>query len=205
MLEKSKGFEGLKAEIIDRNLCSCCGACVSFCEHLELGDDTPVLKEECSLDKEGVIKCSENGTCYDVCPMTETDIEGLEGMFFDSECVKDEYLGIYRKLIAGRTQIEGQDGGMVTSMLVAGVEKGLFDCTIVAEREDGYNAVPKITEDVEEIKRAKGTRYVQCPYGIKNRGSSEKREKILLASAEVNKEEIRRIVRFKRSKVKDRI
>ncbi len=159
----SKGFEGLKAEIIDKNLCSYCGACVSFCEHLELGPDAPVLKEDCSLDKEGVLKCSENGTCYDVCPMTETDIEGLEKMFLDSEGMRDKYLGIYKKLIAGKTAIEGQDGGMVTSMLVAGVEKGLFDCAIVAERVDGYNAAPKITEDVETIKKAKGTKYLQCP------------------------------------------
>jgi coenzyme F420 hydrogenase subunit beta len=150
----SKGFEGLKAEIIDKNLCSYCGACVSFCEHLELGPDAPVLKEDCSLDKEGVLKCSENGTCYDVCPMKETDIEGLEKMFLDSEGMRDKYLGIYKKLIAGKTAIEGQDGGVVTSMLVAGVEKGLFDCAIVAERVDGYNAAPKITADVETIKKA---------------------------------------------------
>jgi len=176
----SKGFEGLKAEIIDKNLCSYCGACVSFCEHLEPGDDTPVLKEECSLDKKGVLKCSENGTCYDVCPMTETDIEGLEEMFLDSEGVRDKYLGIYRKLIAGRTPIEGQDGGVVTSMLVAGVEKELFDCTIVAERVDGYNAVPKITEDVVEIKKAKGTKYVQCPM-VSKIGEAVKRGKRRIA------------------------
>lgn len=159
----SKGFEGLKAEIIDRNLCSYCGACVSFCEHLELGPEAPILKEECSLDKEGVLKCSENGTCYDICPMTETDIEGLEETFLDSKGMRDERLGIYKKLIAGKTQIEGQDGGVVTSILVAGVEKGLFDCVIVAERIEGYNAAPKIAEDIEEIKKAKGTKYVQCP------------------------------------------
>jgi len=176
----SKGFERLKAEIIDRNLCSYCGACISFCEHLEPGDDTPVLKEECSLDKEGVLNCGKNGTCYDVCPMTGTDIEGLEGMFFDSECMKDEYLGIYKTLIAGKTAIEGQDGGVVTSMLVAGVEKGLFDCAIVAEREDGYNAVPKITEDVEAIKRAKGTKYVQCPM-VSKIGEAVKRGKRRIA------------------------
>ncbi len=157
-----KGFEGLKEEIIDKNLCSYCGACVSFCEHLEIGSGTPTLKEECSLDKEGVLKCSENGTCYDICPMTETDIEGLEEMFLDPEGMRDEHLGIYKKLIAGKTPIEGQDGGVVTSMLVAGVGKELFDCVIVAEKVEGYNAAPKIAEDVETIKKAKGTKYVQC-------------------------------------------
>jgi coenzyme F420-reducing hydrogenase beta subunit len=173
MSEKIEGFEGLKQEIIDRNLCAYCGACTSFCEHirLELEPDAtievPVLKDECSLDKEGVLECSENGTCYDVCPMTETDVELLEKKFLDSEGTnikeRDENLGIYKVLIAGKTSIEGQDGGIVTSMLKAGMENELFDCVIVAEREDDFNASAKIAEHVDEIEKAKGTKYVQCP------------------------------------------
>lgn len=167
--KKSKGFEALKQEIIDRNLCTYCGACASFCEHIELEPDAtgqlPVLKDECSLDKEGVLKCSENGTCYDVCPMTETDLEGLEMKFLDSEGIKerDEYLGIYKELIAGKTSIDGQDGGIVTSVLTAGMEKELFDCVIVAERGVDFNAGAKIAESVDEIEKARGTKYVQCP------------------------------------------
>lgn len=161
--EGSKGFEGLKEGIIEKNRCSYCGACLSFCEHLEPGPDAPVLKEDCSLDKEGVLKCGTNGTCYDLCPMTETDTEALERLFLDSEAVNDEFLGIYTTLRAGRTAIEGQDGGMVTSLLIAGMEKELFDCVIVAERADGYNAAPKLAEDVETIRGARGTKYVSCP------------------------------------------
>lgn len=161
--ESSKGFEGLKEEIIDTNRCSYCGACLSFCEHLEPGPDAPVLKEECSLDKDGVLKCSTNGTCYEICPMTETDIEGLEKLFLDSNGTNDTFLGVYTTLIAGKTAIEGQDGGIVTSLLVAGMEKELFDCAIVAEPRDGYNAAPEIAEDVETVLSAKGTKYVSCP------------------------------------------
>ncbi len=167
--KKSKGFEGLKQEIIERNLCTYCGACASFCEHIELETDAtrqvPILKEECPLDKEGVLKCSENGTCYDVCPVTETDLEGLEKNFLDTEGIKerDEYLGIYKELIAGKTSIAGQDGGIVTAMLTAGMGNELFDCVIVANREDGFNASAKIVEHVDEIEKAKGTKYVQCP------------------------------------------
>lgn len=167
--KKSKGFEGLKQEILERNLCTYCGACASFCEHIELDTDAtrqvPILKDECLLDKEGALKCSENGTCYDVCPMTETDVEGLEKKFLDSEGIKerDEHLGIYKELTAGKTSIEGQDGGIVTSMLTAGMEKGLFDCVVVADREDGFDASAKIAEHIDEIEKARGTKYVQCP------------------------------------------
>lgn len=168
-MELKKGFEGLKQEIIEKNLCTYCGACASFCEHIGLEPDAtrevPILKDECPLDKEGVLMCSENGTCYDVCPMTETDVEGLEKKFLNSEGIKerDEHLGIYKELIAGKTSVEGQDGGIVTSMLTAGMGKELYDCVIVAERGDDFNANVKIAEHVDEIEKAKGTKYVQCP------------------------------------------
>ena len=184
--EKSTGFEELKQEIIDRNLCTYCGACASFCEHLGLEPDVtgevPILKDECPLDKEGVLKCSENGTCYDVCPMTETDVEGLEKKFIDSEGIKerDEHLGIYKELIAGKTSIEGQDGGIVTSMLTAGLGNELFDCVIVAERGDDFNASAKIAEHVDEIEKAKGTKYVQCPM-VSKIGEAVKRGKRKIA------------------------
>ncbi len=159
-----KGFEGLKQEIIEANLCTYCGACASFCEHIELdvANQVPILREECPLDKEGVLGCSDNGTCYDVCPMTETDVESLESRFLaDGE--REEYIGIYKALIAGKTSVNGQDGGIVTAMLIAGMEKGLFDCVVVADRGDGFNAIARIAEGREEIERAKGTKYVQCP------------------------------------------
>jgi len=184
--KKSNGFEGLKQEIIDRNMCTYCGACASFCSHIGLELDAtrevPILKDECPLDKEGVLKCSENGTCYDVCPMTETDIEGLEKKFMDSEGIKerDEHLGIYKELIAGKTAIEGQDGGIVTSMLTAGMGNELFDCVIVANREDGFNASAKIAEHVDEIEKAKGTKYVQCPM-VSKIGEAVKRGKRKIA------------------------
>ena len=184
--KKSKGFEGLKQEIIDKNLCTYCGACTSFCEHIELETDAtsevPILKDECPLDKEGALTCSENGTCYDVCPMTETDVEGLEKKFMDPEGIKerDEHLGIYKELIAGKTSVEGQDGGIVTSMLTAGLEKGLFDCVVVAEREDGFDATAKIAEQVDEIEKAKGTKYVQCPM-VSKIGEAVKRGKRKIA------------------------
>jgi coenzyme F420-reducing hydrogenase beta subunit len=182
----SKGFEGLNQEIIERNLCTYCGACASFCEHIELETDAtravPLLKDACPLDKEGVLTCSENGTCYDVCPMTETDIEDLEKKIMDPEGIKerDEHLGIYKALIAGKTAIEGQDGGIVTAMLTAGLAKGLFDCAVVADREDGFDATAKIAEQVDEIEKAKGTKYVQCPM-VSKIGEAVKRGKRKIA------------------------
>lgn len=159
-VKRSEGFDVLKSEVIDKNFCTFCGACASFCEHVILREK-PELAEDCSLEYEGVIKCSENGTCYDTCPMTETDEKELENAFLAGE--KDENLGIVRKLTAGSCEEEGQDGGIVTSLLISGLEKEIFECAIVAVRENGFQAKPIIATSEEDIRRARGTKYVPVP------------------------------------------
>jgi coenzyme F420 hydrogenase subunit beta len=159
-INKSEGFEGLKRDVIEKDFCTYCGACASFCEHLIL-NGKPELKDDCPLINENVLKCSENGTCYDVCPMTETNITVLEKEFLNGDIDAD--FGIVRELTAGKTPIEGQDGGIVTSLLISGIEKEIFECAIVAERNDGFNATPIIAESEEDIIRSRGTKYIACP------------------------------------------
>ncbi len=160
LVKRSEGFKALKERVIDKGFCTYCGACASFCEHIVL-KGTPELVEECSLEYEDVIKCGDNGICYDVCPMTETNDEELEDAFLVGK--KDAELGIVRKLTAGSCGMQGQDGGVVTSLLLAGMKKGIFDCAIVATRGSGFRAEPIIAKSEEEIKDARGTKYVAAP------------------------------------------
>jgi len=156
LLKRSEGFESLNKVIIDRGYCTKCGACASFCYHLAM-KEIPELDTDCSLGGD-VIKCSENGTCYDVCPMTETDIKTLEEEFLEGE--SEEEIGLVKESHAIKTGVEGQDGGVVTSLLSLGIENEVFDAAIVAVKEDGFRATPIIAETVEDIRRASGTKYV---------------------------------------------
>ena len=159
LLKRSEGFESLNKVIIDRGYCTKCGACASFCYHLVI-KDVPELDTDCSLGDD-VIKCSENGTCYDVCPMTETDIKTLEEEFLEGTA--EEGIGLVKESYAIKTGVEGQDGGVVTSLLSLGIENGVFDAAIVAVKEDGFRATPIIAETAEDIGRASGTKYVATP------------------------------------------
>ncbi len=160
LVKRSEGFKALKERIIDKGFCTYCGACASFCEHIVL-KETPELVEECSLEYDDVIKCGDNGVCYDVCPMTETNEKELEEAFLEGK--RDAELGIVRKLTAGSCGVRGQDGGVVTSLLLSGMKKGIFDCAIVAARGSGFRAEPIIAKSEEEIKEAMGTKYVAAP------------------------------------------
>jgi coenzyme F420-reducing hydrogenase beta subunit len=160
LVKRSEGFDALKERIIDKGFCTYCGACASFCEHIVL-KEIPELVEDCSMKYDDVIKCGDNGICYDVCPMTETNDKELEEAFLEGK--SDAELGIVRKLTAGSCSLQGQDGGVVTSLLLTGMKKGIFDCAIVAARGSGFRAEPIIAKSEEEITEAMGTKYVAAP------------------------------------------
>ena len=161
LVKRSAGFNALKERVIDKGFCTHCGACASFCEHLVL-KETPELVEECSMEYDEVITCGDKGICYDVCPMTETNEKALEEAFLEGE--RDAVLGIVRTLTAGScSSVQGQDGGVVTSLLLSGIKKKFFECAIVAVRGSGFRAEPVIATSEEEIRAATGTKYVTVP------------------------------------------
>lgn len=67
------------------------------------------------------------------------------------------------------SKIKGQDGGAVTSILMYLLEKGLVDnVSIVGEDEEiSWKPVSRLTSDVEEVKKAAGTKYSTVPIGFK--------------------------------------
>jgi coenzyme F420-reducing hydrogenase beta subunit len=85
--------------------------------------------------------------------------ERLEQQFLSGS--KDKDLGIYCNLFSAKTGIEGQDGGVVTSLLQKGFCEGLFDAAIVVRRMQGYNAEASIAESPEEVMASKGTTYLK--------------------------------------------
>lgn len=160
LVKRSEGFKRLKERVIDKNFCTYCGACASFCEHIAL-KGKPELVEECSLHFEEVLRCGESGICYDVCPMTETEERALEDAFLEGD--RDPELGIVRKLTAGSCGVQGQDGGVVTCLLLAALKYMGCECAIVAHRTSGFRAEPSIAASPDEVLAARGTKYVAVP------------------------------------------
>jgi len=74
---------------------------------------------------------------------------------------KDEDLGVFCDLFSAKTGVEGQDGGVVSSLLIKGFREGLFDAAIVVRRTEGYNAEAAVAETAEDVLAAKGTQYLR--------------------------------------------
>lgn len=156
--------------------CILCGLCTRVCQErigvyginfAKRGVEREVTTPYHELSDD----CIGCGACAIVCPTKSKkirintyptlpeDIERIEQQFLTG--TKDENLGVYNDIFAAKSTIDGQDGGAATALLVSGMQKGLFDVAVVVQRTDGYRAEAVIAENVDEIVKAKGTKYLR--------------------------------------------
>jgi len=85
--------------------------------------------------------------------------EKLERQFLKG--TKDEEIGVYCDLFSAKSSVEGQDGGVVTTLLQKGFREGLFDVAIVVRRIQDYNAEAIVVEKPEDTSSTTGTTYLK--------------------------------------------
>jgi coenzyme F420-reducing hydrogenase beta subunit len=85
--------------------------------------------------------------------------EKLEKQYLSG--TKDEDLGVYCDLFSAKTEVAGQDGGVVSSLLIKGFREGLFDAAIVVKRLEGYNAEAFVATNKADVLAAKRTSYLK--------------------------------------------
>ncbi|MCH7733173.1 MAG: 4Fe-4S binding protein, partial [Candidatus Marinimicrobia bacterium] len=126
-------WEQLKQDVIDRGLCSGCGACVSVCPlnnvKLKIGCVDPEMRGEC------IKTCT---LCNNACPGAFIPKTELEEMIFGRKRREDENLfGQYKDHLVTHSKDErvhhaGVAGGTVTALLLYALEEGIIDGAIVA-------------------------------------------------------------------------
>ena len=87
-----KASRELQAEVLARNLCTLCGACVGMCPYWVAHKGRIVSLDECNLTQ---------GRCYVFCPRTSLDLDLLSQAMFGVSYAADE-LGTVRQIIMAR-------------------------------------------------------------------------------------------------------
>ncbi|MEZ5322194.1 MAG: Coenzyme F420 hydrogenase/dehydrogenase, beta subunit C-terminal domain [Microthrixaceae bacterium] len=164
----------LKAEVVDTGLCTGCAACVIACPHdvlgyrHESGGYTPFhLEEELGPDNciHGLKGCT---SCTRACPRFRLWEHQANEHLFDRDRRPDEVAGIYQDILLTRASDDmvhrmGQDGGLVSAILLWAVEHDYVDAALVSYLEGGdagsWKPVPGVASTREEILAAAGSRY----------------------------------------------
>lgn len=150
-------FENLESDVISEGACVLCGACEYVCpiDIIKINDRKPQRFGQCEED------CH---ACYYGCPRTYLSKKIIP---YDAET---KPLGDYLNIISIKSnKIKGQDGAAVTSILVYLLENNIVNnVSIVGEdKEISWKPVSKLTNDVEEVINAAGTKYSTVPIGFK--------------------------------------
>ena len=166
-------WKELYEEVIDAKLCTGCAGCVISCPHDVIGYDheqggyVPFHLE----DELGPTDCvhGQKGctSCTRACPrFRDWETEANEHLFArDRE--PDEMDGISKDIILTRASDEmvhkmGQDGGLVSAILIWALEHGYIDAALISFLEgDGteWKAIPGVASNREEVLASAGSRY----------------------------------------------
>ena len=160
-------------EVITSGLCTGCAGCVVACPHDVLGyDDTNGIYKPFHLEGEdGAGGCGhgERGctSCTRACPRFRAWESEIDTHLFGRVRHPDEMDGISKDIILARatdktTLEKGQDGGLVSAILIWCVEHGYIDAALVSYLEgDGstWKAIPGVARTRDEILAAAGSRY----------------------------------------------
>lgn len=123
----------LRREVIDEGLCPLCGGCASSCPYLGQYRGRIVQLDCCTLPE---------GSCYQWCPRTYTDMDALSQRLFGVPFGESE-LGVVRETLLARatdqaTREREGGGGVVTALLRLALDEGIIDAAIVTgDSSDG--------------------------------------------------------------------
>jgi coenzyme F420 hydrogenase subunit beta len=162
----------LYREVVDTGLCTGCAACVMACPRDVLGytdDYYPVQIGDGMAHDQCVIGDRGCDICTRACPRFRAWESELDHELFGRERDPDtEVAGQARSILLARTTDDaiatvGQDGGLVSALLVWGLETGRIDGALTSAIADvgrgPFDATPTVVTTREEVLATAGSRY----------------------------------------------
>jgi coenzyme F420 hydrogenase subunit beta len=158
--------------VVTSGLCTGCAGCIIACPHdvLHYDDDHGVYRPW-KVDEDGGPTDCTHGVkgctmCTRACPRFRTWETEIDTYLFGRERTADEVAGISGDIVLARaTDPEvrdgGQDGGLVSAILIWALEHDVVDAALVSAVEgDGtWKAVPAVARTRAEVLATAGSRY----------------------------------------------
>jgi len=143
-LGTEKYFQLLEEKVIKGDYCCHCTACVAACP-------VGIIKgKDKAIHVENIDECVNCGLCVRVCPRYTFSYD------YTPPSGWGDHLEVFS---TSSTRFSGQDGGMVTELLVSAMEMGMIDLAIVVDRDEEWKPVLRFATTPEEIVKSAGTKY----------------------------------------------
>jgi len=181
-------WKELYEEVVTSGLCTGCAGCVIACPHDVIGyKHEPGAYKPFHLEDElGPTNClhGEKGctSCTRACPRFRAWETEADEHLFGRTRTADETSGIFKDILLVRAVEDkvydsGQDGGLVSAILIWALENNIIDGALVSMLEGGaggWKAIPGVATNAEEVLAGAGSRYT---YSANTMAFNEARER----------------------------
>jgi coenzyme F420 hydrogenase subunit beta len=163
----------LYKEVVTSGLCTGCAACIVVCPHdvLNYNDGDGVYRPWKVEADGGPTDCTHGvkgcTMCTRACPRFGSWESEIDTFMFGRERTEDEVAGVVGDILLVRAadpdvRDNGQDGGLVSAILIWALEHDIIDAALVSAVEgDGtsWKAVPAVARTRDEVLATAGSRY----------------------------------------------
>jgi coenzyme F420 hydrogenase subunit beta len=163
----------LYKEVVTSGLCTGCAACIVVCPHdvLNYNDGDGVYRPWKVEADGGPTDCTHGvkgcTMCTRACPRFRTWETEIDTFMFGRERTEEEVAGISGDILLVRAADEavrdnGQDGGLVSAILIWALEHEVIDAALVSALEgDGtsWKAIPAVARTRDQVLATAGSRY----------------------------------------------
>jgi coenzyme F420 hydrogenase subunit beta len=166
-------WKDLYKEVVTSGLCTGCAACIVVCPHdvLNYNDGDGVYRPWKVEEDGGPTDCTHGvkgcTMCTRACPRFGSWESEIDTFMFGRERTEDEVAGVVGDILLVRAadpdvRDNGQDGGLVSAILIWALEHDVIDAALVSAVEgDGtsWKAVPAVARTRDEVLATAGSRY----------------------------------------------
>ncbi|HJH25406.1 MAG TPA: hypothetical protein C5S37_01250, partial [Methanophagales archaeon] len=157
-------------EIVEEGLCTGCGTCSGICPNSAI---------KIVINAEGVYvpelvndKCNKCGICFNSCPGKYFDFDNFNLGIFDKKpenILLGNFINCYLAHATDREiRYNSASGGLVTSLLIYALEKGIIDGALVTrmKKDNPLESEPFIARTKGEIIEASKSKYCPVPANV---------------------------------------